>query len=335
MLYYAQYLIDRFIRDCNNVSLRVVFLLLILTIGTTTFTNVQAKMKNRLIYSQFSNDSFDGNSQTRESWLFVTVPVGHGDAHVIVNPDNRVALIDSGLPQTTDLLTSFIKNIGVKRLETIVITHSDGDHIGGLQKLIQEFEVNEIWTPYGIQSSEFFQETKKVINAQKIPIKKKRRHDTGFLLSDLKVEVLNPGDTPSNGPNLRSLAMQFSIRGVKFLMMADVIPPVELKLIRNGLLEQIDILKVGHHGDSAGTTERFLEETKPNIALLTGPEPHPDPKIEPDTPLIQRLRKNKVKPYITGRHGYIMIKITSYDEYSVLTHKLADPVDASLLPEHD
>lgn len=227
--------------------------------------------------------------------------VGQGDALVLSLPDNKVMLIDSGesSESVSEDIKKAVKTIGDK-IDYLVISHPDADHVGNAKSIIDEFYVDTAYLPYLKNPSRFIEyydfyrtiENKGV----KVNCSDYTDHIDGedyfiaFLSpvhydhADSPYTDVNISDSPSSiDINAVSPIIYLEYKGVRFVFTGDAPTKIEKKVVENynaGLydgffgdnkvnLEQIDFLKVSHHGSNDASCEEFLSLLQPANAVVS------------------------------------------------------------------
>ena len=194
--------------------------------------------------------------------------IGQGDAIFIEGPDGFQILVDGGSDST--VLEKLGKEMGYfdRRIDIVVATHPDKDHVGGLMDVLEYYNVGEVWIGvlenYNFSQSEFL----RVLEEKKISLRYVKTGDD-FNFNGLEVFVFNPPPNEKLKDNESSVVLKVLYGGVSFLLTADITVGVEKKLIesaRNAL--DSDILKAAHHGSKTSTSEEFLEAVSPEIAVI-------------------------------------------------------------------
>ena len=213
--------------------------------------------------------------------------VGQGDAMLIETPDDHRVLIDGG-PTDSAITTALGRNLPFydRRIDLVVLTHPQEDHVGGLLEVLDEYDVRAILNSpaqgetglAGIWDDLLDSSDSNVTSADA-----GQRVDLG---SGTTLEVLSPdaGDplfetTPINEA---STVMRLSVGDVTFLLTADIGAPAEEALLRSGIDLEADVLKVGHHGSRFSSTPEFLARVGPRISVISAGEDnvhgHPTPE---------------------------------------------------------
>ena len=217
--------------------------------------------------------------------------VGQGDS-TIIKSNGCVAVIDA-----YQGINNYIKNHGIQKIDYLILTHSDYDHISEAEDLIKTFRVD-----YLVLSSE---------DSGYPPYKKKKLYAKSgdiFTCGKVKLNVLAPlGESQST--NDSSIVIQTKIGEYTFLLTGDIEKESENKLIETyGKKLKSDVLKVSHHGSLTSTSPSFLALVDPKIAVISVGR---DNKYAfPHDEVIRRLNKEYIVIYRTDMHGTIIYNPT-------------------------
>ena len=192
--------------------------------------------------------------------------VGQGDGLVISRGFSQM-VIDVGLDngQMNDCLGKTIP-FWDRNLEVVVITHADNDHMGGLSRLLEAYQVGKILTT---QATE--QKMRGIVGSRGEIVSSWQGQRLSF--GDITGEVLWPKRISNiqlpisnkiEDTNRESLVLRLEIQGKSLWLAGDADTFVEEQLIENNLVKKTDYLKVGHHGSRTSTSEPFLAILKPN-----------------------------------------------------------------------
>lgn len=230
----------------------------------------------------------------------VIFDVGQADSILISTPSRRQnILIDTGTGYEINNIITYLKSIGVSKLDYLIITHGDKDHIGGAISLIDKFKVDKVILNKG-EYSDYEKEliTKLNIkniqytsNIQKIP------------LTNNNIYLLN--NQIYTNENNNSIITFYQYNNYKFLFMGDAEKEVEEDLIKKYNLHNIDILKVGHHGSKTSTNKSFINEINPQYAVISVGENNI--YKHPNNSVLDNLKESKV--YRTDQKGSIIFKV--------------------------
>lgn len=246
---------------------------------------------------------------------FITVfNVGEADATIICS-NGQTVLVDTGALETENDLCSEIYNLGIKKLDAVLISHFHDDHTGGLSKIIEQFKVKNLIVP-DLDSKE---ESSFMVRIAKNDI----LNDGGNVYTAVEGMTLNCGRfeitilgyfDEQKDENNRSLFLMAKHNDIKFLFTGDAENEAEELLIENNINFDCDILKVGHHGSETSTSEKFLKVATPRYAVISCGSGNQ--YGHPSTSTLERISKSGAEIRRTDIHGNITFHFYS-DEINV------------------
>lgn len=242
----------------------------------------------------------------------VMFEVGEADCHLIKYPYNKnTILIDTGKNEykIKNEVIPYLKSIGIKKIDYLIITHGDLDHIGGSITLINNFQVKNVILNKGT-FTDLEKELIKNLNKKKIPY---QININKINLSNHTIYLLN--NTKYNNENDNSIITYFTYQKYKFLYMGDASITTEDNLLENYNLNNIAILKVGHHGSNTSSSKDFISQINPSISLISVGENniyhHPNKEV------INNLSKSRI--YRTDINNMVKLTINSKGILKVTT----------------
>jgi competence protein ComEC len=190
------------------------------------------------------------------------IDVGQRDAILLDYADTEV-LIDGGdtSPGVVTYLSSYVNG----PLEVMVATHMHADHIGGLIAVLDAFEVNNIWHNGDTSTSQTYTNFMNAFQAEGLQVHVARKGDT-IAVEDLTFNVLNPVNV-SGTSNRNSIVLSLSWGQVDFLFEGDAEQEAEAGMLAAGIVPDIEVLKVGHHGSRTASSAPFVAATTPETAI--------------------------------------------------------------------
>lgn len=242
----------------------------------------------------------------------VMFEVGEADCHLIKYPYNKnTILIDTGKNEykIKNEVIPYLKSIGIKKIDYLIITHGDEDHIGGSITLINNFQVKNVILNKGT-FTDIEKELIKNLNKKKIPY---QININKINLSNHTIYLLN--NTKYNNENDNSIVTYFTYQKYKFLYMGDASITTEDNLLENYNLNNISILKVGHHGSNTSSSKDFIFQINPSISLISVGKNniyhHPNKEV------INNLSKSRI--YRTDINNMVKLTINSKGILKVTT----------------
>ena len=222
--------------------------------------------------------------------------VGQGDSILLQAPNGKNMLVDGGPKSAGNKVVSFLKSKGVKKLDYIVATHPDADHIGGLSAVLNAFPVSNFIDSGKVHSSQTYFDMLSMIDAKNINFIVPKELDKLPLDPSLLIRVLSVGGEDANDNNEASIVLKVIYNKVSFLLMGDADSRVENR-IRSKYDIKATFLKNGHHGSSTSSSAAFISAVKPQTAILSygknNSYGHPSLAVE------SRLNKIGAKTYKT------------------------------------
>ena len=223
--------------------------------------------KKLLIFSIIIIALLTGCDKNKDFFIHV-IDVGQADSILITTPSNKNMLIDRGDEDSAKIIKSYLKNKKVKNLDVVIATHPDSDHIGSLDYIIDNFDVEKIYMPNQTTDSECYINLIDSCNKKNLKVNYLSKDDSFNLDDSTNIYVLSPSYITDNN-NSNSIVLNISYKNNNFLFTGDCEESNEMDMINSYNLEDIDFLKVAHHGSYTASSLTFLEETTPDIAVIS------------------------------------------------------------------
>ncbi len=197
------------------------------------------------------------------------IDVGQGDSIFIELPNGETILIDAGNPEDGQHVAQYIRDNGAEKLDYVIATHPHADHIGGLAEVIDAFTVENIYMPKATHTTASYEDLLQTIQAKGLKIETAKAGKKLFDDGRLQAEFLAPNSDSYSNLNNYSAVLMLTYGNNKFLFMGDAEAESEKEMLYAGFDLSADVLKVGHHGGSASTTDDFLEAVSPSVAVIS------------------------------------------------------------------
>lgn len=244
-----------------------------------------------------------GNPTDTNNLKVYYIDVGQADSILIINKQEST-LIDAGNNEDGADVVNFIKSKGITKLNYVIGTHPHEDHIGGLDDVIENIDIDKIYLPKIQTSTKTYQDVLEAIQSKNMKINSFTKGDI-FYIGDAKCEIMTESILDKNNLNLSSNIIRMEYNETSFLFTGDAETENE-NSINNW--NKIDVLKVGHHGSTTSTSQNFLNQIKPTYAVISVGKDndygHPSKKI------LERLRKSEAEILRTDECGTIEVIVT-------------------------
>lgn len=248
---------------------------------------------------------------TSRDFKLTFIDVGQGDCVLVEFPGRKKMLIDGGGFPTgsfdvgESVVSPFLWNKGIKKLDYLVLTHPHPDHANGLPAVARNFRVGEFWEAFSPPDDAKYAEFKTSLGD--VPQKRTFR---GFSRQEegVRIRVLFPpeGSSPvAPADNDRSLVMRVSFGATAVLLPADIGANAEAEILSFGDEIKSDVFKSPHHGSATSSSEAFLRAVAPDVIVISVGRGNrfgfPQPEI------LGRYRTAGARVYRTDLHGAVEI----------------------------
>ena len=257
-----------------------------------------------IIFILFFN--LNNNANFKNKMIIHYIDVGQGDC-ILIQVNNKNLLIDSGPSTNRKYLLNYLKKINIKKLDYIIETHPQDDHIGNMDTIIKRYNVEKFYSPKVTTSSDTFDSLLSALVDKNLKINVLKKGTNQINLGkNANLKVLSPKkDFTSDNLNNYSPIIKINFLNNSFLFTGDAETSDEnLVLFENNDLKA-DVLKVGHHGSSTSTSLDFLNSVDPSVAIISvgknNSYGHPSQKV------LSLLDESNIKTLRTDISGNIIV----------------------------
>lgn len=198
----------------------------------------------------------------QEDLLIDYIDVGQADSILIRNQD-KVMLIDAGTNEAGETVVNYLENLGITKIDYLIGTHPHEDHIGGLDDVINKFDIGQIYMPKIETTTKTFEDVLEAIENKNLTVTAPNKGDE-IVLGQATGEFMTEPILDKDNLNVSSLVFRLEFGNNSFLFMGDAEEENEKTIS----WPKTDVLKVGHHGSSTSSSEEFLKQVQPQYAII-------------------------------------------------------------------
>lgn len=258
-----------------------------------------------------------------------------GECVFIQAPSNKTILIDAGgrylfknyfYDCADKTILPYMRQLGIRRLDMVIISHPHNDHMGGLFGLLQkDMPIKAVAGSFDREKNIISQKALKLMNIKNIKYMPLKSGDIIEVTKDIKFFVLYPNDLAyrkrkikaGSDINNNSIVLKLVYKNTSFLFTGDIQKETEKKLIYAFDLKS-NVLKVAHQGSKTSSSCQFIEKVNPQYAVISADKydrfGHPDKKV------LNILKNDGIKYFVTSINGPVTFK-TNGKNISVHTEK--------------
>lgn len=233
------------------------------------------------------------------------INVGQGDS-ILVQVNNKNLLIDAGPRESKDKLINYLDKIDIKKLDYVIATHPHEDHIGSMSYVIDKYDVESFYAPKIEHTTKTFERMIEALSDKNLKINVIKEGTSSIALGkNTGVSVFSPVDDTYEQLNNYSPIIKMEFGNNSFLFTGDAEKLVEKQVLEKGYDLKADVLKLGHHGSTSSTSEKFLKSVNPSICVI---EVGKDNDYgHPHKETLELIKKNKVKVYRTDTYSDVVL----------------------------
>lgn len=251
-------------------KLLVLLTILLMMVGVVTGCGSALEEDKKLSTTMMPQSTKEPATNNEEvvagSFTIHFIDVGQGDC-MLLQSDSMNMLIDAGNNKDGKAVVEYLQNVGVTSLDYVVGTHPDADHIGGLDVVIENLQVKNVWMPKKEHTTKTYEDVLLAVKQKGLKIKAPKVGDT-LAFGDATITVIGPSKTyESNNDN--SIVLRVVHGETSFLLTGDAELEAEEQMLKEGLEISATVLKVGHHGSHSSSSSDFLQAVAPTYAVIS------------------------------------------------------------------
>lgn len=231
------------------------------------------------------------------------IDVGQGDS-TLIQFNNKTLLIDAGCPNKK--VYNYLKKCGIKKLNYVIATHPHDDHIGGMPYIINGFPIDKFLAPKATNNTTSFKEMLSELQKNNLKINSTMAGTYIPLDPKLSCFVVAPNSSAYKNLNNYSIVLKITYNNTSFLFCGDAENLSEEEILNSGYNISSDVLKLGHHGSKTATSDNFLNEVNPKVAIISCGKGNDYGHPHKET--LRKLKNKNITTYRTDINGTIILE---------------------------
>ena len=230
--------------------------------------------------------------------------VGQGDSILIKTP-SAAMLVDAGKNEDGATIVSYLQQQGVTKLDYVIGTHPHEDHIGGLDDVINSFDIGTVILPGKTHTSQTYMDVLTSIQNKGLEVTQAVTGN-GYSLGTAVFTVLSPNSDADYGDNLNdwSIGIKLVNGNNSVVLTGDAEARTENDILATGIDLKADILKAGHHGSETSNIESFVNTISPKYAVISCGKDNQ--YGHPDVSVLQSFQNKGIETFRTDEQGAIV-----------------------------
>ncbi|HBJ2609295.1 TPA: MBL fold metallo-hydrolase [Clostridium botulinum] len=253
--------------------------------------------------SQQSSNAVNTSNKSNELKVHY-IDVGQGDSILVQTKDKNI-LIDAGTRKSSDSLISYLKKQHIKKLDYVIATHPHEDHIGGMPKVIEEFEISNFYAPKKTANTKIFKDMILQLKKKNLKINVAKKGISLDLSNNSSLDFLAPVKDNYENTNDSSAVVKLTHGNTKFLFTGDAEKTSEKDILNSNEDLSSNVLKIGHHGSHSSSSKEFLDKINPKIAIISCGKNND--YRHPHKETMKELNKRNIEVYRTDIDGNIVL----------------------------
>lgn len=270
----------------------------------TSISNAKANIDN-ISNKRDEAKKVVSNSDTLKVYI---TDVGQADS-ILIRDGNYNMLIDAGNNSDGEKLVKYYNELGITSFKYVFASHPHEDHIGGMDDIINNFDIENFYMPDKLSTTKTFEDMLDALERKNLKYIVPKVNDK-LSLNNSNINVIYVGSDESD-INDSSIVLKLNYFSNSFLFTGDLGSNKEKKILNSGANIKADVLKVGHHGSSYSTASLFLDKVNPSFAAISVGKNNI--YKHPASSTLEKLNKRGIKVYRTDLDGTILFESNGKD----------------------
>lgn len=299
-------------KELHKVLFIFAFIFMLVGCGTEPIRSTQAPAPIPSIDPDSSTSVDTGpesNGQNNGELLVHFIDVGQGASQLLIGPSGKTMLIDAGNNDKEQLIVDYIKNQDISKIDILIGTHPDADHIGGLDAVIDNFDIGSFYMPRIQHNTKTFEDVLLAAQNKGLSIKSAKAGLTLDWEENSVVKMIAPINEYSDN-NEMSAVIHLTFGETSFLFTGDIESRSEADIVSSYTNISTNVMLVSHHGSNSSTSQAFLDKVGPEYAVI---QVGNNNYGHPDNEVLDRLLSRDIKIYRNDLQGDIIFTSDGQD----------------------
>lgn len=243
-----------------------------------------------------------------EELMVYFLDVGQADS-ILIRAGNNNMLIDAGNNEDGALIVSYLKELGVEQLDYVVGTHPHEDHIGGMDDIINNFDIETYMMPDVLSTTKTFEDVLTALSNNNLTYLVPKE-GSSYDLGSADIKIIYVGEEGGD-LNDASIVLKLTYGDNSFLFTGDATSNVEEELLESNANIKSDVLKVAHHGSDYSSTNEFIDAVNPEYAVISVGKNNS--YNHPSLNTLEKFSKRNIKVYRTDEDNTIIFTSNGSD----------------------
>lgn len=252
--------------------------------------------------SSIANGENNKEMSSNKNVIVNFIDTGNSDA-ILIKDGDTFALIDGGDNDDEKFIVDYLKKQGVKSIKYLISSHPHADHLGGLDAVVKNFDIENVFVANGSAETKSYRDFIYALSdkdlSPSVPLENNK-----FYLEDSYFEVLNTNG--GSNTNDQSLVLIYTNGEDKMLFTGDAEEETEKEILSR--IPDVDLLKVGHHGSRSSSTKEFLNKANPEYAVILSAKGNSYGHPHKET--MQKLKDMGIEVHRSDECSHIMFEST-------------------------
>jgi len=233
------------------------------------------------------------------------IDVGQGDSTLVQLPSGQTILIDGGTTSAGYTVVDYLNSLGIPGIDHLISTHPHEGHIGGLITVLKEISVDKVYMPRATHTTRTFENFLLAIQEKGLRITEGKAGVALDIGNEATATFVGAVGASYDDLNNYSAVLRLTYGETSFLFTGDAEVLSEREMMAGNLPLEADVLKVGHHGSRTSTSEAFLKEVEPSVAVISVGKDNT--YGHPHSEVLARLARHGVATFRTDIHGTVVV----------------------------